>query len=190
MQTDANLLFTGGSTGAAQAITSSAVGSTGILDLATGLMNTGSTYAAAGLNIGNASIFAEDLGVGPRRLQFAAAIGTAFTTGGTSLTIAIQGAVDAASGSYPANLSGLTWTTYAETNAIPAATLVTAGPGAIIPLPDWPVHALGLAMPRFIRLLYTPVGTLVAGTIAYAGLFMPRSDNKVGLYPGGFSVGA
>lgn len=197
-QSDANLIFSGGSTGSAQAITSSAVGSTGILDLATGQVNTGSTYAASPVYTGQQgligstgnSLFGEDLGIGPMRLMLLCVIGTAFTTGGTSLNIALQGAVDASSGSYPANLSSLSWTTYAETGAIAAATLVSAGANAKIPLFDWPHRAISASMPRFIRMLYTPVGTLVAGTIGFCGLVLQRADNPVGLYPSGFTVAA
>lgn len=195
---DANLIFTGGSTGSAQAITSSAVGSTGILDLATGSVNTGSTYSASPVYTGQAgligstgnSLFGEDLGIGNMRLELLAIIGTAFTTGGTSLNIALQGAVDASSGSYPANLSSLSWTTYAETGAIAAATLIAAGANAKIPLFDWPHRAIQAALPRFIRLLYTPVGTLATGTISFAGIVLQRTDNPVGLYPSGFTVGS
>lgn len=184
-QTDSNLLFVGGNgTAGPLTITSSAVG-TDPLDLSTGLFNTGSTYVAAPLTIGNATVFAENLGVGNRRMEFQTIVGAAFV-GGTSLTIAIQGAVDAASGSYPANLSGLTWTTYAQTGAVPVANL-TAGIG--IPMPDWPSSA-PYPMPRFIRLLFTPAGTFSAGTIAFAGMWDQFYRNPVGLYPSGFSVGA
>ena len=186
MMLDTNLTFTGGNTGSAQAITSTAVASSGVLDLASGML-TGSTYAAAPMTIGAATVFGEDLGNGILRLPFFATIGTAFS-GGTSLNIAIQGAVDAASGSYPANISGLTWTTYAETGAIPVASLGTAN--SQIDLPDWPHRQIKAALPRFIRLLYTPVGTFSQGTIAFAGMVLQRSDIDVGYYPSGFSVGS
>lgn len=200
MQTDINLLFTGGITGNAQAITNAAVRSTGILDLGTGLMNTGTTYGAPGVSGGNflinsSLLFGEDLGPGSRRLRLAAMIGAAFT-GGTSLNIAIQGAVDASGGAYPANLSGLTWVTYAETGAIPVADLGNAPSASsdpsksIITLPDFPDRLLTTAMPRFISLLYTPVGTFATGTIATAGVFMGKLDNNFGKYPGGFTVAA
>ena len=196
MQTDSNLLFTGGVTGSAQAITSAAVRSTGILDLATGLMNTGSTYAASPLTMGNATVFGEDLGSGSKRFYGAAMIGTTFV-GGTSLNIAWEGAVDASGGTYPANLSGLTWTIYAETGAIPVAALIaaTAGfvgvqKGGMINLPDWPYRQIVASMPRFISLLYTPVGTFSGGTISLSGMFMPRPDFGLQYYPSGFSVGS
>jgi hypothetical protein len=200
MQTDSNLLWTGGNTGGAQAITNAAVRSTGILDLSSGLMNTGTTYLASAqsggnFNINSALVFGEDLGPGALRLRLAAIIGAAFV-GGTSLNIAFQGAVDAAAGTYPANLSGLTWTTYAETGAIPVADLgvaptqFTDPSQSIISLPDWPDRLIKTAMPRFISLLYTPVGTFSAGTIATAGLLLGKPDFNIGKYAGGFTVGA
>lgn len=194
MQTDYNLIFTGGNTGSAQDITSAAVRSTGILDLATGLMNTGSTYSASPMTSGNATVFAEELGNGRLRARLAAMIGATFT-GGTSLNIAIQGAVDAASGSYPANLSGLTWTTYAETGAIPVAELTAPSSGnasntGLIILPDWPHRMVKTAMPRFISLLYTPVGSFSGGTISTAGFFLQLPDFDLQQYPSGFQVGA
>ena len=194
MQTDTNLLFTGGNTGSAQSITSTSVRSTGILDLATGLMNTGTTYSAAPLTQGNASVFAEDLGNGPWRMYMIALLSTTFT-GGTSLNIQIQGAVDASSGSYPANLSGLTWTTYAETGAIPVANLIAASAAStrnagLIHLPDWPHRLIGAAMPRFISLYYVPTGTFSAGAIGTAGMVMPAPDFDAQFFPSGFSVGS
>lgn len=200
MQTDTNLIFTGGNTGSAQAITSSNVRSTGILDLATGLMNTGTTYSASPLSGGlfllsPSQVFGEDLGPGALRMRMAAVIGAAFT-GGTSLNIQIQGAVDAAAGSYPANLSGLTWVTYAETGAIPLADLgnaptSTSDPSkSIITLPDWPDRLLTTALPRFISLLYVPVGTFTGGTIAFAGMLTQKPDFNIPRYPGGFNVAA
>lgn len=198
MQTDTNLLFTGGNTGAAQAITSANVRSTGIFDLGTGLMNTGTTYGAPVVSGGNflinaALLFGEDLGPGAQRLRLLAVIGTAFS-GGTSLNIQIQGAADASAGTYPANLSGLTWTTYAETGAIPLADLGNAAAAAVDPsksiitLPDFPDRLLTTAMPRFISLLYVPVGTFGAGAISAAGVFLQKPDFNIGKYVGGFTV--
>ena len=198
MQTDVNLLFTGGNTGSAQAITSANVRSTGIFDLSSGLMNTGTTYVAPVVSGGNflinsALLFGEDLGPGIERLRLLAIIGTAFV-GGTSLNIQIQGAPDAAAGTYPANLSGLTWTTYAETGAIAVADLGNAAAAgtdpskSIITLPDFPDRLLTLAMPRFISLNYVPVGTFSGGAISAAGVFLGKPDFNVGKYVGGFTV--
>jgi phage tail protein X len=198
MQTDTNLIFTGGNTGPAQAITGTAVRSTGILDLATGLMNTGVTYAASPLSGGNylintSLLFSEDLGPGALRLRLAAIIGTAFS-GGVSLNIQIQGAVDASAGAYPANLSGLTWMTYAETGAIPVADLGIAAAASVIPsssiitLPDWPERTIFTAMPRFISLNYVPAGTFGAGALSFAGMMLQKPNFGIGQYVGGFSI--
>ena len=200
MQTDLNLIFQGGSNFSALAITNTAVGSSGVYDMATGLqINTGSvtTYAASPVYTGQGgligstgnSLFGEDLGNGPWRLYGAAMVGTAFS-GGTSLNIAWQSAPDASAGTYPANLSGLTWTTLSETGPIPQATFTAAGANSMIPLPDLTRRMLGASMPRFIRLYFTPVGTFSTGTISFAGLVMPRPDFDVRYYPSGFSVGA
>ena len=189
-QTDINLVWTGGNTGAAQAITSAAVVSTGILDLATGLMNTTTSYVAPLLSDGNATYFGQDYGVGAERLMMWATVGTTFL-GGTSLNISIQGAVDTqGSGLF----SALTFQTYAETGAIPVAALVAptnsvAVPN-IIPLPDWPRRIITKALPRFIQIVYTPVGTFSAGTINFAGMGLQRPDPfNLGQYASGFSVG-
>jgi hypothetical protein len=198
-QSDVNNIWTGGNTGSAQAITSSAVRSTGILDLAFGAMLTSaSTYVqftgGGGYLITPSSyVFAEDLGPGAIRLRLMGIIGTAFT-GGTSLNVAWQGAVDNSGGAYPANVSSLTWTTYGETGAIPVAQLGTTPSTAKIPnqvffnLPDWPDRMIATAMPRFISLLYTPVGTFSTGTIAFAGLMTQKPDFNIGSYVGGFQV--
>jgi len=184
-QTDINLIFTGGNTGSAQAITSSTVISTGIYDLATGLMNTGSTYATSPINDGNATYYGEDLGIGPKRLMMYAAIGTAFA-GGTSLNIAIQAAVDTQGSG---NFSGLTFQTIAETGAIPLANLTASN--SYIPLPDIPRRAAGQKLYRFLQLAYIPVGTFTAGTISFAGMVSERPDFQTGpAYAGNFTVGA
>lgn len=190
MQTDFNLIFTGGQF-PAQAVTNANVRSQGILDLATGLMidsNVATTYAASPMTTGNASVFGEDLGIGDEKLPLAVYLGASFAGGtGTSLNIAIQGAVDASGGTYPANLSGLTWTTYAESGTQAKAGLTA---NAKFPMPDWPHRAIAAAMPRFISLLYIEAGTLSIGTIAFAGFVLQRNDNPVGQYPSGFTVSA
>jgi len=163
-------------------------------------MNTGTTYSApvvsgGGFLLNAALLFGEDLGPGAQRLRLLAIIGTAFT-GGTSLNIQIQGAPDASGGTYPANLSGLTWVTYVETGAIPTADLATAAAAGVIPsksiitLPDFPDRLLTTALPRFISLNYVPAGTFSGGAISAAGVFLGKPDFNVGMYPGGFVVAA
>lgn len=184
-QGDQNLIFS-----SAQAITASA-GSTGVLDMATGLMltetGTYATNSTAGLNLtfGNATYFGEDLGIGHGRLELAAWTGAAAFATGTSLNVAWQLAQDNGGGT----IAGLTFVTYASGAVIPVASLT---PAQIISLPDWPYDALGYnnPPPRFVRLFYTVAGSnFSAGTIT-AGVFNAVSRNRVGSYPSGFSVGA
>ena len=186
---DANLTFTGANVGGSTAVTSSTVGSLGVLDMATGLVvNSGvvTTYAAAGLNIGNATYFSQSLGDGTNPLEAMASVGTALT-GGTSLAIAMQGAVDASSGSYPANYSSLTWVTLETGPAIPAANLTA---GALIPGPMIGTSPPNLLNYRFLRLAYVPVGTFGAGNIAFAAMGrFPSNIKQMASSAGGFYVG-
>lgn len=179
-QGDVNLIFS-----SAQALTTSNIASTGVLDLAEGVMLTGTTYDnPPPLTHGTSTVFGEDLGIGPKRLKLGVWLGSAFV-GGTSLNIAIQGAIDNASGS----LSGLTWNTFVESGAQVTARLLA---NTLFPMPDYPIDAIGLSNPppRFIRLLYQIVGTYTGGTIATAGFFNAISYDRLKSYPGGFSVGA
>lgn len=200
MQTDSNLLFTGGTTGAAQAIAGATILSTGKLDLATGLMNTGATYATSGVSGGafnlfptTSLVFGEDLGAGAQRLRMLAVLAAPFT-GGTSLNIQIVGLVDAGTGypvSFPA-AGNAAWLVFAETGPIPIANLAAAAfnPNrSIITLPDWPDREIATAMPRFIALQYVPAGTFTGNSaISSAGVFLQKPDFYAGQYPGGFQV--
>jgi hypothetical protein len=202
MQTDTNLIFVGGNTSGSIVFGGAGANFTArsaVLDLATGLMLTGTTYAASPLSGGQFLInpnllpIFEDLGPGAMRLRLAAIIGAAFA-GGTSLNIQIQGAADASGGVYPANLSGLTWTTYAETGAIPTADLGNAAAAGVNPrnsvitLPDWPDVLITTALPRFISLNFVGAGTFTTGAISFAGVFTYKPDFTIGKYAGGFQV--
>lgn len=179
MQGDINLIFS-----SAQTVTgASNVASTGTVDLAEGVMLTGTTYdnPPPTLSTGSAgTLFGGDFGIGFHRLYLSIFIGTAFT-GGTSLNIAIQGAPDNLGGT----IAGLVWQTYAESG--PQLT-VNLKANTKFPMPDWPHRAIGAALPRFIRLLYQPVGTFAAGTINFAGFTLARPDSPS--YPSGFVVAA
>lgn len=98
--------------------------------------------------------------------------------GGTSLTIALQGAPDNGSG------GAGTYTTYAETAPITLAQL-NAVPGMLFPiaLPRPPGGAAGL--PRFYKLAYTVAGTFTAGALQ-AYLLLGRDD--VVNYPSAVSL--
>lgn len=178
---DSQLIFSGsslGSTAAGQAITTTAA-STNVIDL----LGVGSGVASTN-RIGNATVFGEDLGIGdgvniPR-------VGVWITqtfSGGTSLNVQFQGAIDNGS-----NAPG-TWTTYDETGALLTAILTTSSstPESGVIRMSWPHRALNAAMPRFIRLNYVVVGTYSLGAVA-AGIVLGRDDWAAGLYASGFSV--
>lgn len=187
---DASLTFTGGNTGSAQAITSATVYSTGVLDLATGAITTASTFAAAPNILGNATVFGETLGEGRIPLELIATVGTAFTSGGSyTLQMIIQAAPDNAAGSYPANISGLSWTTLESGPAI-NQTYLTAN--AIIPGPTLgPTLAALLSGYRFMRLGYVPSNTFTGGTVAFAAIgAYPSGFKKMAQKASGFTVGA
>lgn len=132
---------------------------------------------------------ARDMGIGDDpALKLLVQVGTAFTSGGAgTLAIAIQGAVDDGTGN-PAAFS--TWW------SSPAYALATLNAGSRLLDMDFPRPPDGIAIPRFVRLLYTiagaqfTAGTLVSGVVldrpdqAYQG-----TDNSVlGGYPAGIVV--
>lgn len=119
--------------------------------------------------IGTRTVFGEDPGIGGFRPEINAVIGTA-VVGSTSINGALQYAVDSgAGGGY---LPG-TWITIAETGAIAIANL-TANT-VFMRFPFLPAFPAG-TVPRFIRLLFTPVGTTTAGTVAFALVTLVRDD--------------
>ena len=122
---------------------------------------------------------AQDLGVGdgvgsPKILGL---VGTAFTTTNSgTLNVQFQGSTDSS-----------TWTTYAETGAMAAASL-TAGQ-QIIGF-AWPKRLYSnTALPRYIRLYYGVANSFTAGTIT-AAIVLQRddADDTAALYPSNFTV--
>lgn len=186
---DSNLTFTSASLNGAQAVTSTTVQSTGILDMASGLIintSTATTYPAAGLTLGNATYFAQSLGDGTNPIDVIASVGTAFA-GGTSLQVIVQGAVDASSGTYPANISGLTWVTLEAGPVIPLANLTAS---AMIPGPTIGASPPNLLNYRFVRLAYVPVGTFSGGTVGFSAMGrFPSNIKQMASSAGGFYVG-
>jgi hypothetical protein len=153
MLNDQNLVLS-----SAQAITATAL-STNAYDMLTGntLSATSAAYSTNAI-IGNASVFGEDLGlgrgIGTPMIEVFSGSGTPGAA--TSLQIAAVGAPDAGSG----NTSGLTFTPYIETGAIPLASILASSRLASFALPR---RQVGQALPRFIAIDYTVVGTNFTG---------------------------
>lgn len=112
---------------------------------------------------------ARDMGIGDDpALKFVVQVTTTFTSGGAAtLAVALQGAIDNGSG-VPAAFS--TWWTS------PAYALATLNAGSRLFDMDMPRPPDGIAIPRFLRLLYT-VGTtnFTAGNVS-AYLVIDRDD--------------
>lgn len=129
---------------------------------------------------------ARDMGIGDDpALKLLVQVGTTFT-GGTSLQVAIQGAPDNGSGA-PG-----TFVTWYSSYAVLLASL---NAGSRLLEMDFPRPPDGVVVPRFVRLLYTVVGTMTAGTVS-AFVVLDRddqmynsTDNSVmGGYPAGINI--
>jgi hypothetical protein len=149
------------------AILGAAIPSSNVIDL----LGEGVGVAPSSI-IGNATVFGapDAMGVGGPRPELNVTTGTAAFAGGTSLNVALQGAIDSGvSGGYQPG----TWNTFAETGAIVTANLTASLVIARFPwLPPFPANL----RPRYLRLLFTPVGTFTAGTIASALVTLVRDD--------------
>jgi len=112
---------------------------------------------------------ARDMGIGDDpALKLLVQVSTTFTSGGAAtLAVALQGAIDNGSGA-PAAFS--TWWTS------PTYALATLKAGARLLDMDFPRPPAGIAIPRFVRLLYT-VGTtnFTAGNVS-AYIVLDRDD--------------
>lgn len=122
---------------------------------------------------------AQDLGIGDGVAQpkLLVLVGTAFTTTNSgTVNIQFQGSTDSS-----------TFTTYAETGAIAAASLTA---GQMVAGLDWPKRLLSsTALPRYVRMAYVVTNGITAGTIT-AAVVLNRDDatDTAGKYPSGFSV--
>jgi hypothetical protein len=147
------------------AILGAAVPSPNVIDLL------GEGAGVAPSSIIGSTIFgqADAMGVGGARPELNVTVGTAFSGGGTSINVALQGAADSGTPTYQPS----TWYTFAETGLILTANLVANTVIARFPwLPPFPANL----RPRFLRLLFTPAGTYTAGTIASALVTLVRDD--------------
>lgn len=132
---------------------------------------------------------ARDMGVGDDpALKFVVQVGTTFTSAGAAtLSVAIQGAPDNGSGAPGA------FTTWWVS---PAYALATLNAGSRLLDMDFPRPPDGIAVPRYVRLLYTvAAATFTAGTISgYVVLdrddqMYNGTDNAImGGYPAGINV--
>lgn len=174
MLADQNLVLS-----SAQAITATAL-STNAYDILNGgtLASATGAYTSNSI-IGNASTFAEDLGlgrgVGTPQIEVFSGSGT--PAAATSLQIALQGAPDAGTG----NTSGVTYTTYIETGAIPLASILASNRLAAFDLARVQVKA---AYPRFLALDYIVVGSNFTGltVTAYINLGGTSAQAALGQY--------
>ena len=112
---------------------------------------------------------ARDMGIGDDpALKFVVQVAQAFDSGGAgTLQISLQGAVDDGTGA-PAAFS--TWW------SSPAYALATLSAGSRLFDMDMPRPPDGIAVPRFVRLLYTVAGaTMTAGQVS-SYLVLDRDD--------------
>lgn len=132
---------------------------------------------------------ARDIGIGDKpAMKLLVQVGTTFTSGGAgTLAVALQGAVDNGAGA-PAAFS--TWW------SSPAYALATLNAGSRLYDMDMPRPPDGIAIPRYLQLLYTIGGaTMTAGTVS-SYIVIDRDDqpyqgtnNSVqGGYPAGITV--
>ena len=141
-------------------------------------LTAGATYTT-NATIGNAATFGEDLGlgrgVGTPAIEVFSGAGT--PAAATSLQIAAQGAPDAGTG----NTTGLTFTTYIETGAIPLASILSSVRLAAF---DFPRKQVGAANPRFIAIDYIVVGSAFTGltVTAYINLGGTSAQAQLGQY--------
>jgi hypothetical protein len=118
--------------------------------------------------IGNRTLFGSDVGIGGIRPQLEVPVMTAFA-GGTSINVAFQAAKDLGStGNYQPD----TWKTLVETGAIALADLTLS---QILARFDFPPAFPANLSPRYLSLLFTPVGTFTAGAVG-AIVTMVRDD--------------
>lgn len=132
---------------------------------------------------------ARDMGIGDDpALKLLVQVSTTFTSGGAgTLSVAIQGAPDNGSGA-PGTFT--TWW------VSPAYALATLAAGARLLNMDFPRPPAGVAVPRFVRLLYTVgAATMTAGAVS-AFVVLDRDDQMYnstnnaieGGYPAGVTV--
>jgi hypothetical protein len=132
---------------------------------------------------------ARDIGIGDKpAMKLLVQVGTTFTSGGAgTLAVGLQGAIDNGAG---APAAFVTWWTS------PAYALATLNAGSRLYDMDMPRPPDGVAIPRYLQLLYTIAGaTMTAGTVN-SYIVLDRDDQPyqgtdnaiMGGYPAGITV--
>jgi len=129
---------------------------------------------------------ARDIGIGDDpAMKLLVQVGTTFT-GGTSLSVALQGAPDNGSG-----LPGTFVTWYIS----PVYALAGLIAGARLLDMDMPRPPAGVQVPRFLRLVYAVLGTMTAGTMnsyivldRYDQMYQGTNNAISGGYPPGIVI--
>ncbi|WP_439392337.1 hypothetical protein ACRQ5Q_22340 [Bradyrhizobium sp. PMVTL-01] len=167
----------------AQAVTATAQ-STNAYDLLTGntLAVATGAYSTNSI-IGNASVFGEDLGLGRSKgtPQIEVFSGAGNPGAATSLTIQAQGAPDAGTG----NTSGVAYKVYAQTGAIPLASVLASSRLGTLDLPRRETRA---ALPRFIALNYVVAGANFTNLTltSYINIGSNSAQDTLGQYPSNY----
>ena len=165
--------------GTSLAIAPGTQNSTNVIDLH--IINGGLPVLASGAG-------ARDIGIGDDpAMKLLVLVTTTFVGATGTLTVAFQGSVDNGSG------APLSFTTYYSSPAIAVATLVA---GARLMDMDVPRPPAGVAVPRFLRLLYTVgTATFTAGQIEslivldrHDQMYQGTTNSTLGGYPAGITV--
>lgn len=144
----------------------------------------------AGIPAEGAGTLSRDMGIGDRpALKLFARVSTAFTSGGAAtLVVSFQGSISDAAGAPAA------WVTWWVSPAYALATMAIVG-NRFLNI-DFPRPPAGVAVPRFVRLLYTIGGATTTAGKVVAGVVLDRDDQMyagtnsgvLGGYPAGLNV--
>jgi len=166
---------------AAGDVPTSTAASGNVIDLGIG------ATATTGIPLATAGGGARDIGIGDDPAMKLLVTVTVVFAGGTSMSVTLQGAVDDGTG-IPS-----TWVSWYTTPVYALAGLVA---GARLMDMDMPRPPAGVAVPRFLRLNYTIVGTMSGGGTVKSFLVIDRDDQMysgtnnaiMGGYPAGINV--
>ncbi len=140
----------------------------------------------AGLPVLSSGQGARDIGIGDDPAMKILIVVEVALTGGTSLSITLQGAPDNGSGAAGSFVSWYATPVYTAAQLVAGARLMDM---------DMPRPPAAVGEPRFLQLLYTTVGAFTGGQLL-AGLVLDRHDQMyqgtsnavLGGYPAGITV--